>query len=158
MAWEWVAPVATGVVGVAGVYFTWLTGAQARAHLDRMADRGDATTERARLLSERRAAYFGVLGVAELDLRRDKYRRDGELVKLRQIEERWPKAERVSMARDATLAVEVFGSEEARGLVERWRSEVESDDSEAMIDAYRAFLDLCRRELTQQVEAPQGAP
>ena len=30
MAWEWVAPVATATVGVAGIFGTWLTGRQGR--------------------------------------------------------------------------------------------------------------------------------
>lgn len=41
MAWEWVAPTATGIVGVAGVFFTWLSGAQGRAHAELMVERSE---------------------------------------------------------------------------------------------------------------------
>ncbi len=38
MAWEWVAPAATAAatttVGVAGIFFTWLTGKQGRDHAE----------------------------------------------------------------------------------------------------------------------------
>ncbi len=34
MAWEWVAPVATGTVGVFGTFIAWLTGKQGRDHAE----------------------------------------------------------------------------------------------------------------------------
>lgn len=36
MTWDWVAPVATAIVGIAGTTFTWLTGKQGRDHTEHL--------------------------------------------------------------------------------------------------------------------------
>ena len=58
MAWEWVAPAATGLAAVTGVFFTWLTGRQGRSQVERMARRTEEAAARDRLAQERREAYF----------------------------------------------------------------------------------------------------
>lgn len=62
MAWEWVAPVATGttatIVGVSGVFFGWLNGKQAR-------DDARATAWEARYQQRLEAAYLELLKMAE---------------------------------------------------------------------------------------------
>jgi hypothetical protein len=47
-------------------------------------------------------------------LRRMRYKREGKSTKLDEIEQTWPKGERVRMAMDAVIAVELFGSLRAR--------------------------------------------
>ncbi|WP_084026952.1 hypothetical protein [Mycobacterium avium] len=58
MAWEWVAPVATATVGIAGIIFTWLTGKQAR-------DDARATAWEARYQQRLEVAYLELLKMAE---------------------------------------------------------------------------------------------
>jgi hypothetical protein len=48
MAWEWVGPVSTATVGVAGIVGTWLTGKQGREDAKKISD---ATLANARLLA-----------------------------------------------------------------------------------------------------------
>jgi hypothetical protein len=63
------------------------------------------------VLKEQREAYLTVLYYAELDLRRARYKREGKPERLREVEEKWPKGERVHLATEATIAVEAFGSQ-----------------------------------------------
>lgn len=91
MAWEWVAPVTAGLTAVTGVFFTWLSGKQGRAQVERMARHAEEATTRDRLTHQRRDAYVTALLVAELGLRRKRYEREGELDKLAELNQRWPK-------------------------------------------------------------------
>jgi hypothetical protein len=58
MAWEWVAPVATATVGVAGVFFTWLSGKQGRDHAEKLA-------EDARKQQRLESAYVRMVAMSE---------------------------------------------------------------------------------------------
>lgn len=61
MAWEWVAPMATGITGIAGVTFTWLAGHQGRRHAEEVA-RQNSTAQRALTREARQAeAYLEIL-------------------------------------------------------------------------------------------------
>ncbi|HTX93863.1 MAG TPA: hypothetical protein VME67_02880 [Mycobacterium sp.] len=73
MAWEWVAPVATATastaVGVAGIFFTWLSGKQGRDHAETISGQQFA---HARLLAKEardqqrlESAYVALLEMAE---------------------------------------------------------------------------------------------
>ena len=71
-------------------------------------------------------AYLPVLHYSQLDLRRAKYEREGKLEKLREVETKWSKNERVRLCLEAVTAVEAFGSQEMRkispdGAKQRWR-------------------------------------
>jgi hypothetical protein len=158
MAWEWVAPVVTGVVGVAGVAFTWLTARESRQHLEEMADKNFRLTVLARRDSDRQNAYISIMRVAELDLRRNRYRREGETEKLAQIEAKWTKPDRAAMSQEATILIELYGSSEARSLVRAWQSAVHDDDYDRMNLLYNEFCELAREELGKPVESPTSMP
>jgi hypothetical protein len=66
---EWVAPVATGLAGIVGIFFTWLSGKQGREHA---ADLAREEREHVRQLAkndrvQRRLeeTYLALLGMAE---------------------------------------------------------------------------------------------
>ena len=73
MAWEWVAPVATATastaIGVAGIFFTWLSGKQGRDHAETIS--GQQLTHARLLAKEAReqqrleSAYVALLEMAE---------------------------------------------------------------------------------------------
>lgn len=69
MAWEWVAPVATGMTGIAGVGFTWWAGHDGRQHAERVATQQIDATHR--LATEQRqqeriaSAYVELLTMVE---------------------------------------------------------------------------------------------
>ncbi len=147
MAWEWVAPTATAVVGATGVFFTWFTGAQARSQAERLARRTEEAAERSRPIKEQRDAYLTALYYSQLDLRRAKYERKGKLDKLREVEAKWPKSERVRLYLEAFTAVEAFGSEEMRKIVSRWREAEMATNEERMRGFYDEFLEQARREI-----------
>lgn len=69
MAWEWVGPTTAGVVGAAGILFTWLTGKQSRDQVERMAQErlGHERTmaREAREQDRLGNAYVRLLGMAE---------------------------------------------------------------------------------------------
>jgi hypothetical protein len=69
MAWEWVAPVATGALGATGIVFTWLSGKQGRDHAENLAKlRNDheATLAKEERTQQRLAnAYIALLEMAE---------------------------------------------------------------------------------------------
>jgi hypothetical protein len=73
MAWEWVAPVATGVtaitVAVAGIVATYKAGAEGRKHAEKLADKKNAADRelaREQRHQQRQAeAYVEVLTIAE---------------------------------------------------------------------------------------------
>ena len=145
MAWEWVAPTAAALTGATGVFFTWLTGAQGRAQLDRQSRRTEQSAERSRLLKEQRDAYLTVLYYAELEVRRARYEREGRLEKLHEVEKKWPKGERVRIYTEATTAVEAFGSQKMREIIAIWREA--SDAEDRMKGFYKAFVEQARKEI-----------
>ncbi|UJW28748.1 hypothetical protein L3Q67_26160 [Saccharothrix sp. AJ9571] len=156
MAWEWVAPSATGLAAVTGVFFTWLTGRQGRSQVERMTRRTEEAAARDRLMQERREAYFAAMLVAELGLRRRRYEREGKAGKLAELDQTWPKAKRVQMEMDAVIGLETYGSPQARELLGRW-SEAAADEDEAWIRAVRdAMVDLARQELGTHLLTPSA--
>ena len=116
MAWEWVAPVATATtataVGVAGMFFTWLTGKEAR-------DDARATAREAREQQRLENAYIELLDVAE---------RTGQWVRM--VCPVWDTnppqpvpAELPSLPEQAhtEALVNAFGSAEVRERMKTWR-------------------------------------
>ncbi|QFS92294.1 hypothetical protein FIV07_16135 [Mycobacterium sp. THAF192] len=69
MAWEWVGPVATATVGIAGIFGTWLNGKQGRDDARTLA--GESLKHERLLAKEEREhkrlenAYLELLGMAE---------------------------------------------------------------------------------------------
>lgn len=156
MAWEWVAPAATGLAAVTGVFFTWLTGRQGRSQVERMARRTEEAAARDRLTQERREAYFTAMLTAELTLRRKRYEREGKADKLAELDQTWPKGKRVQMEMDAVVGLETYGSPQARELLERW-SEAASDEDETQMRAVRdAMIDRARHELGTHLLKPSA--
>jgi hypothetical protein len=151
VAWEWVAPTATAVAGVTGMFFTWLTGRQSRNHLEQMTRRAEETASRDRLTQERRDAYFAALRAAELTWRRTRYERQGEQDKVAEFDETWPRGKRIEMEIDAVIAVYTFGTPQARQLLERWREALGNGDEQRVHSAWDAMADLARRELGAQL-------
>jgi hypothetical protein len=129
------------------VFFTWLTGQQGRDQVERMTRRTEETRERDRLAQERREAYFAALRAAEVSLRRKRYERQGKHAKLAEIDQTWPKGKRVEMEMDAVIAVESFGTPQARHLLGQWRDAVADEDEQRMRATRDAMVDLVRREL-----------
>jgi hypothetical protein len=147
MAWEWVAPVTTGIVGIAGVTFTWLTGYQARKQTEAMTRRQEEKIERTRMTEEQRSAYFAALELASIELRRARYAREGKDDKLAEVEQKWPKRERVHMSMQSRTRIEVFGSKASREFVRRWDHATDEEDEESLKRIYEEGLALVRREL-----------
>jgi hypothetical protein len=56
MSLDWAGPVATAAVGVAGVFFTWLTRKQARREVAQMAAQSLRQAQLQRVRAERREA------------------------------------------------------------------------------------------------------
>ncbi|GAA1859606.1 hypothetical protein [Asanoa iriomotensis] len=146
MAWEWVAPVATASAGAAGVFFTWLTGAQSRRHVERLTQRTEDAARRERSIQERRDAYLAALKVCRLDLARARYERKGDDEKLAEVHKSFPKGERVRMSIDAQIAVETFGSVAARRATARW-ADAAGEGEERMREVYEQLVALARAEL-----------
>jgi len=151
MAWEWVAPTATGVAAVTGMFFTWLTGQQSRNQVERMNRRAEETAARDRLAQERREAYFAALRAAEVNLRRRRYEQEGEQAKLTEIDQTWPKGKRVEMEMNAVIAVKTFGTPQARQLLGQWSEAMCDEDEQRIRATYDAMVDLARRELGAQL-------
>ncbi|MGB8386684.1 hypothetical protein [Mycobacterium sp.] len=126
MAWEWVAPAATAAatttVGVAGIFFTWLTGKQGRDHAE--------TISNQRLTHERLLAKEA----------REQERLENAYVELLRMAERagqWAQMvypvfqsgqppstplPSLEVQADTEALVNAFGSAEVRELLETWRS------------------------------------
>ncbi|MER6209095.1 hypothetical protein [Streptomyces sp. NPDC001642] len=149
MAWEWVAPVVTGFSGGIGVFFTWLAGSQGRKHAGQMVEQSQTSERRARLLKERRDAYFAAMRVVELDIRRVRYKKDEEADKLEQLDQYWTKSKRVEMNTEALIGLHAFGSEEARGFAETWRIAAEAEDLAAMQALAQQFRHQMASELQE---------
>jgi hypothetical protein len=62
MAWEWVGPVATAAVGIAGIGATWLTARDQRGQQLDLLQREHAQQRRLRADEDRRRIYAEVLG------------------------------------------------------------------------------------------------
>ncbi|MEV4020015.1 hypothetical protein AB0J35_57015, partial [Nonomuraea angiospora] len=120
MAWEWVAPVVTGVSGLAGVIFTWLAGSQSRQHAERMVEHNRVAEEQARLFKERRDAYLAALRYIDLVRRRADYKSHGQHDKLQLFDEQWPRTKRIEMEIDTLIALRAFGSERVLELAAEW--------------------------------------
>lgn len=148
MAYEWVAPVAAGAAGALGAFFTWLTGVQGRTHAERL-------SQAARQEADRREAYLALLRFAQVDMRRVKYRRDGKTQKLAELEEKWPKGERVAMSIEAEIAADAFCDDKTRRLVDKWSSEVVGSDRdlELMETIYEQLAAAARDDLNASENA-----
>lgn len=94
MSSEWVGTLAVAAVGAMGVFFTWLTGRQARSQVAEMAAQSLTHTEWQRVREERREAYFAVLRLASVNAYREKYERRGDTANLQEVNELWPRSER----------------------------------------------------------------
>ncbi|WP_329138145.1 hypothetical protein [Streptomyces sp. NBC_00670] len=149
MASEWIAPVVTGVSGAIGVVFTWLAGAQGRAHAERLVAQSQQAEQRAYLRKERRDAYFAALRVAILDVRRLRYGQARKVRKLREVERYWTKTKRIEMSMEALIALHAFGSDDARRFATEWRVATEADDLDTMQRLVGQFRELMRLELRE---------
>ncbi|BCB79430.1 hypothetical protein GCM10022251_71710 [Phytohabitans flavus] len=147
MAWEWVAPVVTGTAGVVGVVFTWFAGAQGRKHTERMIEQTRLADDRTRLLNERKDAYLTALRTIELRKRRERYRERGKLERIQQLDERWPKAERVHMEMEALIGIRAFGSKRVLDLADRWYDADEAGDAKASTELVEQLQQAIRAEL-----------
>jgi hypothetical protein len=147
MAWEWVAPTATAIAGATGVFFTWLAGDKARSRAERLGQRAEDLAERSRVIKERRDAYLAVLRYSQIEMRRLRYQREGEREKLRQLESKWSKVERVSLQTEAETAVEAFGSDEMRKIIAAVRQDELGTLEDRWQDFYDRFVEQTRLEL-----------
>ncbi|WP_306214586.1 hypothetical protein [Actinoplanes sp. RD1] len=145
MAWEWVAPVATAVAGASGAAFTWLAGRQGREHMERLAARSEKAAGEARLWQERRDAYFSLLRYVRIERKRAKYKHTSD-AKLAELEKKWPKGERVSTEATVVTAIGMFGSLEARRILDDWLAKEGEERDEHLARFYQAFEQQVRRE------------
>ena len=147
MASEWVAPVAAAMSGVAGIFFTWLSGNQSRKQAERLAARTEQTATNKARLQERKDAYLLAMRCVRLDLQRLKYKEGGHTDKLEKIEETWPKGERVRMAMEAQIAVATFGSSEAGVVAQDLLDAMSMGDEATLQEAYERFVSVVRADL-----------
>ncbi|MBL7260641.1 hypothetical protein [Paractinoplanes lichenicola] len=147
MAADWIAPAATAASGCAGIFFTWLTGAQSRKQVEQMAMRSAIRDARERSLDERRNAYLVALRMQRLDIQRLEYQQGKELGKLEEVERTWPKGERVRMSIESKIAIEAFGSTVARDNRRRAVAAYVAQDLGEMRSTYDEFLAVVRMEL-----------
>lgn len=122
------------------MFFTWYSGAQSRRHVEDL-------TRHSTLVKEKREAYFAALRVADLDLRRQRYEREGKQAKLEAIESTFPKGERVRMSAEATIGLAVFGSKEARVIAAEWSEAADRGDWDQLAAFYDRLLNLMRHEI-----------
>ncbi|MEJ8670358.1 hypothetical protein WKI71_23840 [Streptomyces sp. MS1.AVA.1] len=127
--------------------FTWLAGAQSRAHAEKMVRASREAERQARLTQERREAYFAALRVLDLERRRAKYKNQGKAEKLQQIETYWTKGKRIEMTTDALNALYAFGSAEVQHRATEWSAAVEEGDHEVMREVVAQFREQMRSEL-----------
>ncbi|QIK74707.1 hypothetical protein [Nocardioides piscis] len=155
MASEWVGPTGTAIVGFAGIFFTWWSGAQGRAHAEQVVRLNQKAQDHARILQEKRDAYIAALETGELESHRRRYAQKGRQDKLDKLEETFPKGERVRMSIKARAGLEAFGSEEVRGLVEHWREAGSAGDHAELDKIYGRLRDQMRTELGESVDLPK---
>jgi hypothetical protein len=127
MAWEWVAPAATAAatttVGVAGIFFTWLSGKQGRDHAETISGQQFA---HARLLAKEareqqrlETAYIALLEMAE---------RAGQWAQLvlpmmdTSPPQPVPPLPSLEEQAHAEAVVRAFGSNEVRERMENWEA------------------------------------
>ncbi len=118
MAWEWVAPVATGatasIVGGAGIVFTWLTGKQAR-------DDARASTREARVQQRLENTYVDLLDMAEqIGVWAQMVCPVGDTIPPRPV----PPMPSVPEQAHTEALVKAFGSAQVRERMEAWRDVV----------------------------------
>jgi hypothetical protein len=147
MSLAWVGTVAAAAVGAMGVFFTWLTGKQARSHVAEMSAQSLKHAERQRVREERQEAYFAVLRLASVNAYREKYERRGDTAKLQEVNELWPRSERRRLVVEADIGLEVYGSDEARQLVQEWSALDDPHETDSYERFHERFLSVCRRDL-----------
>jgi hypothetical protein len=136
MAWDWLSAAVSGTVGVAGLYFGWLSGKQSRDHAERLSRHND---EHARLMAEQRDAHARTM---EENRRLHEQRMGEEERRQQRLAEAYLEimttAIRIGQAlREdggpvpvhddlvrATALAETFASRDALGLFEKWRDTV----------------------------------
>jgi hypothetical protein len=99
------------------------------------------------VIKERRDAYLAVLRYSQIEMRRLRYQREGEQEKLRQLESKWSKVERVSLQTEAETAVEAFGSDEMRKIIAAVRQDELGTLEDRWQDFYDRFVEQTRLEL-----------
>ncbi|MFB4275755.1 DUF6221 family protein [Nonomuraea sp. MTCD27] len=122
MAWEWVAPVATGLTGIAGAAFTWWAGHQGRRHAETVAiQTTSASLDQAR--EARRADAY-------LDILRSVYAVTGvvnyttAVIHVQQPEDSpFPSPDEQVAAR---AKVALYGTRKTRELHEEWNGHVQT--------------------------------
>jgi hypothetical protein len=136
MAWDWLSPAVSGVVGVGGLFFGWLSGKQSRDQAERLARHND---DHARLMAEQRDTHARAL---EEDRRRHEQRMVEEERRQHRLAEAYleimtttiqtgnalrgddgPLVVREDLVRSTALA-DTFASPEVLGLFESWRDTV----------------------------------
>jgi hypothetical protein len=129
MAWEWVAPVATATasiaVGVAGIFFTWLSGKQGRDHAETVLSQQLAherlLASEARDQQRLETAYVDLLDMAE---------RAGQWAQmvLPMIDTHPPQPDpplpTLEVQAHTQAVVKAFGSSQVRERLENWESVV----------------------------------
>lgn len=144
MSWDWVAPT---VVGAAGVFTTWFGSVQSRQHAERLLSQTQDFDAREPMLRDRRDAYLAALRCIDLDLRRRRYELEGRFTDLQQIEQLWPKAERVRMKNEALVSVNAFGSLQLIAFADEWCSARASVDDRLLHYTASRIRDQVRHEL-----------
>ncbi|HEX6758636.1 MAG TPA: hypothetical protein VF086_09550 [Propionibacteriaceae bacterium] len=122
MAYEWIGPVSAAVVGISGIFFTWLTGKQARdqAHqtADKRLDHERTMAHDAREQERRANAYVRLLTVVE---------RIGQWAQMVKpmLDTNPPQEVRpmpdLDEQAEAMALVNAFGSDEIRQSFKSWR-------------------------------------
>ncbi|WP_158884469.1 hypothetical protein [Amycolatopsis anabasis] len=138
---------ATATAGCAGVYFTWLSGAQGRRHAEQLADRAESAAERTRVREQRRDAYLAVLRLRYLRRKQLKYRSQNRQEDLRNLERSYPPGDHFRMTMEARIGLSLFGSPEAAELFEEWAEIRYPAEKAREAELYQAFLTQVRREL-----------
>lgn len=128
MAWEWVAPVATGVTGVVGATFVWYSGHQGRRHSELTAERS-ATNAMLQAREARRAvAYVEILtGVHKIvDVLK-------QLLNTTNVDDHATMREALFAHADERLAIAakagVYGTLPVRNLMAEWAKAAEAAQS-----------------------------
>jgi hypothetical protein len=112
MAWEWVGPVATATAGVAGMFFTWLTGKQSR-------DDARAIAKETRDQQRLENAYIELLDVAE---RVGHWAQMAFPIMDTNPPKPVPELPDLAQQARAEALIRAFGSDAVLGQMEAWRS------------------------------------
>jgi hypothetical protein len=103
--------------------------------------------ERQRVREERREAYLAVLRLAYVNSYRQKYERRGDATHLHEVDERWPRAERLRMLVEGDIALGIYGSGDARRVLAEWTALEDPHKDDAYLRFYRQFVTICQRDL-----------